>query len=226
MRPPSVTTMPLNPACLRVRREPLHLAAAGGGRSSRRRAPPQSCNSAVAGDDAGRGRRALAGGGRRASRFSRRSRAASGTDRAISSAAAAKASVVRSWRYGPTICTPTGRPDGATPTGITVAGRKHAPAGAIQRLISQYGRGPSSRRARSRAGHRLAVVVADGDARHHRQQQDVVVLEERLEPAAQLQAALVVRQPLAVAHARRAAWSRATGSSPRGRRELLDLRPG
>ena len=30
-----------------------------------------------------------------------------------------------------------------TATGITVAGRKHTPAGAIQRLISQYGRGPS-----------------------------------------------------------------------------------
>jgi Asp-tRNA(Asn)/Glu-tRNA(Gln) amidotransferase A subunit family amidase len=41
----------------------------------------------------------------------------------IASASAAKASVVRSCRYGPTICTPTGRPDAASPTGITVAGR-------------------------------------------------------------------------------------------------------
>ena len=71
-------------------------------------------------------------------------RAAGRTRRAVPRSDAPTASVVRSSRYGPTIWTPTGRPDAVRPTGTTVAGRCVSVASATQPIMSVYGLLPPS----------------------------------------------------------------------------------
>ena len=96
-----------------------------------------------------------------------RARAGFGHPPASLAISAAARNVVRSWRYGPTICTPIGRPSSPRPAGTTVAGSIPAPAGPVQPNRSRYGRWtPSISTVRSHCGNEwswgIAPVVAPG----------------------------------------------------------------